>query len=162
MNWTIEPLIGLGPLRIGMSAKEVARILNPIHPIDHRFVAFDGSIEEHRGLMVPTCSYDGDVLRGIDTTYRVENALFDGIDVYQSRSRDIMLIMSDRNGGAKYGLGILFFERLTVSTYGFFDGDKWFDVSKPQAEQRTVSVYGEKAFDPLMAQFQKIDLKKYK
>lgn len=137
---------------------------DPLHPITDRSKVFDGSIAEYRGLEIPACSFDGDVLRGIDTTYHLKNLIFEGKDVYKSDSREIMLKFAENNGGAKFGLGVLFFENLTITSNGFFYGRKGFYRSgyDPGQDERTVSVYRAHSFDFGLAEYKNIDLRKYK
>ncbi len=163
MNWTVKPLVGVGALEFGMLLEQVGEILDPIHEVTSRDEVFDGSVSEHRGIAVPACSYDGNVLRGIDTNKYVNNVIFEGLDVYNEMPKDVMLHLFKRNGGAEFGLGLLLFESLSIASNGFFSEDEGFFIKQTSSRQddRTLSVYKKGSFDNVRSHLHQIDLGKY-
>lgn len=159
MNWTIEPLAGLGPLRFGATRQDVARIpgLGAVTALDP---SFDGSVNEFRGMDEPSCNYRDDRLVGVDTSWRVKTVLFDGLDVYSAAPRDVLKALERANGGSLIGLGMVLFTNIGVNTSGFFDESsrRYLAPSRPRQDDRGLGLFVKGAFDALLGEFSAIEL----
>lgn len=160
--WTIEPLTGLGPLKIGMSSAAVASILDPVHALTHSHVEFDGSVREIRGLELPLCTFMHDKLHSIEANYRVEEVLFESENVFELKSRDVLALFERANGSALYGVGIVLFYDISISTSGFYKSKRGYYGERPRVwqDERTVTVSVRNAFQPLLQHFRKVKLDK--
>lgn len=164
ISWNIEPLIGLGPLKLGMSSVDVGKILDAMYPLERKFVQFDGSIRETRGIGLPYCTYEGDKLQEIEATHSVADVSFQRMDIFGSKSIEFLQVLEKANGGALYGVGTVLFYNLSISTSGFYDPKRgYYENFYDGQDERSISLTTEQAFKPLMSQFKRIkflDVKK--
>lgn len=158
LKWKINPLKGLGPLTLGASPTDVAQLLDTFRSVVSKRVMFDGSTSEFRGLGFPVCSYENEKLRGVDTDYRVDQVLLNDIDVYKSDPRDVIHELNKLNGGMKFGLGIILFDKISISTTGFYEPKRGFynELIDDDRDERTLGVYRTNAFDHIMHEFRDV------
>ena len=150
MRWDIKPLVGAGPLMLGMKTSEVANILDKASPIERKFTdSADGSSREHRGITSVVCHYRENILSGIDINSNVSNVYFEDIDIFATDARIMMTMLSKRNGGgAKFGFGFVLFEKIAISAKGFYFGNKNFYPSdkNDRQDERGLGIYDHKEF----------------
>ena len=164
MRWQIEPLVGLGPLKFGMTRAEVGAILDPIHSVDDFSDDYLGGKREFRGLYVPVISYTGaDVNRitatGFEVGWRVKEVYLDEFDIFEHPSKDVLQFLEHKSGAALAGLGFVLFDPLGINTSGFFDEKQgsFFDVRGGEQDERNLALFPKGAFDSLLGQFHKIN-----
>ena len=162
MSWDIRPYDGIGPLKFGMSPRQVAQILDPFHRVTAVHPVFDGSKNEFRSMDLPVCNYKSDKLHAIDTTPRVSEVCFDDIDLYMTDSRRVMLDLDRANGGARTDLGMVLFDKLGINTSGFFltDEDRFFRIGADERDGRGIGVFQRGAFDAMLPGFKAISFSK--
>lgn len=164
MRWQIEPLVGLGPLKLGMSRRQIGAILDPMHPVENFDDAYGGGKREFRGLEMPVVSYVGSeaagfVATGFDTDWRVKAVALDTFDVYDHPSRDVLQFLEHKNGGgALAGLGFVLFPKLGINTNGFYDekAQSFFDVRGGDQDERGLAVLRQGDADIMRAEFRPI------
>lgn len=157
MQWIIQPGVGLGPWRFGMSTHDVARHSGALPPVRHGFEAFDGSWTEDRGLGVPTCGYRHGRLGWIGTDRHVPDVTLEATPAYGNEPEGVVEHLYQLNGrNALIGLGSLLFLQIGVTTTGFLD-DEGARVLQPglgDEDYRTLALFSPGAFDAVLDQFQ--------
>ncbi|NTE87730.1 hypothetical protein [Agrobacterium rubi] len=111
-TWELDPLIGVGPLRFGMSRDEVATLEPILGPIYAEFSEPDADngplLQQARDLEAPIIYFRTDRLTGIRIQLDLNtkfNIVFKGVSVFGNNSRDVLIAFENANGGALYGLG---------------------------------------------------------
>lgn len=167
-TWELDPLIGVGPLRFGMSRDEVATLEPILGPIYAEFSEPDADnrprLQQARDLEAPILYFRTDRLTGIQLDLNTKfNIVFNGVSVFGNNSRDVLIAFENANGGALYGLGAVLFPKLSVSTNGFVNVD---GKSSPQfweqfAEKtpKVVNMEMANAYDPFLDKYQTITFK---
>ena len=158
MNWEITPLVGLGPLKFGMSPKEVARI-EGLGPVTDSHTAYDNSLNEFRTMDVPVCNYVDGLLAAVDTNHLVENVKLDGIDVYQTSPERLVKMLERLNRGAKIGLGSILFNEIGINISGFYleEEAKFFDPGTGDIDERGLGMFRKGGFDPYLNEYRTIN-----
>lgn len=159
-DWTIHPLVGLGPLRFGMGMGDVAVIMRG-HAVSALDDVFDGSKNEFRTMDLPVCNYLAGKLHAIDTSHRVAGVTFEGADVYAFDPKALLVRLETAAGGAKVGLGMVLFERIGVNTSGFYDAtdECYWSGSTGSADPRGLGLFEQGAFDHLLDEFLPADFR---
>lgn len=126
-TWKLEPLLGVGPLRFGMSRDEVASLASILGPIYAEFSQSDPDngtvLQQARDLESPVLYFRNNRLKGIQLDSHTKfNITFNGVSVFSDPSRDVLMAFENANGEALYGLGAVLFSKLSVSTNGFVTG----------------------------------------
>lgn len=126
-TWELDPLIGVGPLRFGMSRDEVASLQSILGPIYAEFSESDPDngpvLQQARDLESPVLYFRNDRLKGIQPDLHTKfNITFSGVSVFSDPSRDVLIAFEKANGEALYGLGAVLFSKLSISTNGFVTG----------------------------------------
>ncbi len=153
-EWTIHPLVGLGPLRFGMSVADVAGIMRG-HAVSALDDVFDGSKNEFRTMDLPVCNYVAGKLHALDTSHRVAGVTFEGADVYALDPKELLVRLETAAGGAKAGLGMVLFETIGVNTTGFYDAydDRFWSGPAGSGDPRGLGLFEKGAFDHLLGEF---------
>jgi hypothetical protein len=158
MRWNIEPYVGIGPLKFGMTQQQVGQILDPLHAVIATHPAYDGSINEHRALEIPACNYVSGALNELNFNWRVKDVLYGKIEIFNSDPRYLLQELEKINGGAKMDLGMILFDKLGIRTSGFYRSeDNHFHLlgSKVQ-DDRAVAVFRKGSFDAFIPGFEPI------
>lgn len=125
--WELNPLIGVGPLRFGMSRDDVASLEAELGPIYAEFTEQGADnipvLQQARDMEAPVLYFRNEKLTGIQLDrYTKFNIMFGGVSVFEASSRDALAAFEKANGGALYGLGAVLFPKLSISTNGFIIG----------------------------------------
>lgn len=152
--WTIQPLVGLGPLRFGMTMADIGLTMRgqDVTALDD---VFDGSKNEFRSMDLPVCNYMAGKLHAVDTSPRVANVTLDGADIYALDPHELLVRLERANGGAKVGLGMVLFETIGLNTTGFYDAqdDRYWAAASGGSDPRGLGLFTKGAFDSLLAEF---------
>jgi hypothetical protein len=97
--WTIQPLIGIAPLRFGMSQAEVAALPEMGPPLSTQVDTF-GLFQEFRELGRPMCDYREGRIVSLAVDHHVNNVSYEGLDVFGGDPRTLLLALRAANGGA--------------------------------------------------------------
>lgn len=157
MRWTIHPLVGVGPLRFGMSRDEVASAAPELGPVERALPTWDGTgLNEHRALHEPTCGYGDKGLDSIGFDWRARDLLFDGTDLFATEPAIVVRQLHVANGDAALiGLGSLLFRQLGVAIGGFYSEElgRYLSPKAGDEEYRTVALEPFGASDPLLESY---------
>ena len=152
-NWEITPHVGAGPLKFGMSRKDIAAFEYLMGALEAADAGPDNSIVEYRDLGWPVCTFIADKLVNLEFDWRCEYLLFDGQPKFSSNSRVVLKSLETKNGGALIGLGYVLFDKLSISTGGFFTqenvtGDEYYWEDRPDEDiKRGISIGISGAYD---------------
>jgi hypothetical protein len=125
--WDLKPLVGVGPLRFGMTRGDVEAIARTLGPIYAEFTENgpDGSpiLQQARDMEAPVLFFRAERLTGIQLDrYTKFDIVFSGTSIFGGASRDALIALENANEGALWGLGAVLFPKLSISTNGFFIG----------------------------------------
>ena len=118
MDWNIEPFIGMGPVKFGMSPSEVSEILGPPEDID----ADGDDLCEYRAIDMPIINYRNDAVTEIEVFYDVKNVTFEDVNIFEDDGLDVLRKLELKNAGAKTYVGAIMFESLGIAA-GRLDED---------------------------------------
>jgi hypothetical protein len=137
MDWVIEPYVGVGPLKFGMTSEEVADLLGPYKS---RFDRTDDdeddyqSIDEHRdGLDSPIIHYENNKISEITFTRFTKSVMVWGENYYGILPKEFKRhIASVDDGLLVYADGSFLSMKLGIAfdEYEFDDSDKSITVFK--------------------------------
>ena len=148
LRWEVQPLVGFGPLLLGMTSAQVAAFdeqIGAVVFVDDMF----GVRGEHRPYYTPSCSFQDDRLNSIDTNANERiGVLIDGIDVFATPPRALLAHLAEKNGGAALSHGAVVFAKLGIVTGGFYiDKEyRYYDPASREQDDRTLAVYDKDAF----------------
>lgn len=154
MKWIAEPLVGLKPLRFGMTPDQV-RALGVLGPVSARHPAFDGTVNEFRTMSEPVCGFRDDRLTAVDTSWRVGEVRFEDISVYEVQPALLLQSLERANGGALLGLGSVLFDRLGINVSGFYlvEEERFFEPGKDLDDQRGLALAEAGAYDSVIDEY---------
>jgi len=153
-RWDIEPLIGAGPLKLGMTREDVAQFEDLMGPLDAADEGPDDTVLEYRDLGWPVCGFRNGRLMSIDFDWRCNYIFIDGLDVFRIQSILLLQVLEKKNGRALYGLGHVLFDAISINTSGFFirelsDGKEYFwEDTSDESIIRGLSVASKNAYAP--------------
>ena len=159
MNWNVLPLIGLGPVMLGMQPAQVASVLDPLGPISRTIKEDALSFSESRSLNQPFVTYENGTVCSIDTRPFMKNVLYEGIDVFISDPLTIVKTLQKNNKGLRYAVGSYMFLSLGILLNGYAnpgsDGMSVFDESDDNydPDERSLTIWKAGAFDRLLDEF---------
>lgn len=159
MNLEIESFMGVGPLKFGMDASQVAA-LPEMGPPRKSFPVFDGSLNEFRTMDLPVCNYVNGELSTVDTTWRTVGVRFKDIDFYNEEPAEVCRKLQRYNGYALLGLGSILFPEIGINIGGFLNIEtmKFVDGGAVDQDERGVAAFRKGAFDSLLGEYERIDL----
>ena len=123
--WTLSPLVGVGPLRLGMSRSDVDRLSDLLGPIDEpvsQETRADGRtmIVEYRDKSSPECVFDEDALCEIIMSEFVRfDIRLDGVSMFTVAPQQAVAAMARTCGPAYWSIGRLFFPESAIQVTGF-------------------------------------------
>jgi hypothetical protein len=158
-EWEIKPLIGVGPLKFGMSMADVENIElmgKPSKTLD----MYDGSKSEYRSMNIPVCNYIDGKLSTIDTNWRINDLFFKNISIYTEDPRSVSEKLQKLNGYTLMGLGSLLFPEIGLNVSGFFDEEakRFRSMHSSEQDDRGVAIFQKGAFDELLENYQRVDI----
>ncbi len=165
-NWQIIPHVGAGPLKFGMYRKDIAAFEHLMGPLEAADEGPDNSIVEYRDLGWPVFTFIADKLINLEFDWRCEYLTFDDKPLFLSDSKEILQILEKKNGGALIGLGYVLFDKLSISTGGFFTrenvtGDEYYWEDRPDdGIKRGISVGVLGAYDQYLEHYTPISFLK--
>lgn len=112
MEWEIFPFSGVGPIKFGMTPKEVEAIIG-------RADSFDQDIDyirEYRDIDLPIISYDKNFVTEIEAFYDVKRVIFKSRMIFEEPGRSILQFLEQENGGAVYNVGVVLFNSIGITT----------------------------------------------
>lgn len=118
MIWDIKPFVGMGPVLFGMTEQEVDAL--GLGPLTARRVDPDGTVNEHRGLGIPTVSYKNGTACYLAAGPDVNDVLWQSTNVWLEQPKAVIQALEAANGGAEVGLGNVWFKNLGIDTNGFY------------------------------------------
>lgn len=123
-SWTISPLIGVGPLKLGMSRAAVDALSESLGPIDEPVseeTRPDGRtlLVEYRDKDLPECVFDGDALCEIVLSEFVRfDIQLDGTSIFTAPPQDALAALVRACGPAYWKIGRLFFPAAAIQVIG--------------------------------------------
>jgi hypothetical protein len=85
MDWIVEPYVGVGPLKFGMTSEEVLAILGPTRKRTQR----ENSISEYRkGMENPIIHYRNEKISEVTFTRFTKSVIVDGLNYYEINPKD--------------------------------------------------------------------------
>jgi len=118
MAWDIQPFIGMGSLRFGMSPSAVADLIGA----PERTRARETRLREFRAVDLPILNYDGENLVEIEAFYDVPDVTYQGMDVFGVPGLECLRALETANGGALHNVGVVLFTEIGL-TCGRLDED---------------------------------------
>ncbi len=124
-RWTLLPLVGVGPLKFGMSRSDVDRLSDILGPIDEPVSEeprTDGRtlIVEYRDMDSPECVFDEDALCEIIISEFVRfDILLNGVSIFTVAPQQTVAAMARTCGPAYWSIGRLFFPEAAIQVAGF-------------------------------------------
>lgn len=107
IDWAIEPRVGVGPIRFGMSPQEVAEILGPFErrhatadsfaPVPELAAKYRDHFEEWRmfegGPEHPTISYDRDGVKGVEFIHPTDALRLGELRLFGAPRKTVLLAL---------------------------------------------------------------------
>jgi hypothetical protein len=165
--WEIRPMVGVGPISLGMTRDEVAglqQILGEVYAYDKIELA-PGRIQlkESRDLQSPIITFENDRVVEINLDWRNKSEIFyKELSVFRSHAKDFMSLLEIDNGKAWVGLGMVLFEKLSLNSSGFFQSSKsggagkYWDDQNDASIDRSISVCVRDHYLPFMEHYTQI------
>ncbi|TCP62875.1 hypothetical protein EV663_101135 [Rhodovulum bhavnagarense] len=142
MIWPIAPNRGLGPLLLGMSPENVAR-LSGMGRAEHVYRGRDGRMMEYRGLDAPICDYRDGRLCRIVAGRKVRDVQFSGVDLFAAETLTVLRLLETRLGPVTLCAEQLFFGEANLCLAGFYDAHdhQCFDPATEYHDERSVVLF---------------------
>jgi hypothetical protein len=167
-TWEVIPLIGLGPLRLGMSRNEIdafSGVLGAVYAYDEKPLP-NGKVvyNEYRDLESPFVTYmNGRVVDiSIDHHSRFD-IRYHAISVFKDRAQNLLQAFEKEDGRALWGLGGVVFPRLSLGVKGFVielgrNGRPvfWEDTEEQPPRILTIAMAG--AYDEFLSHYHPVSL----
>jgi hypothetical protein len=143
MEWRIHSFERFGPIRFGMSADEVEKLVGK--PVDVRRGVRPGSHSEFRSAEAPIVRYRNAEVVEIEAFYDLPNVFYNSLKLFASDGLGVMRSLEEMNGGGVFeGLGVVVFEKIGLST-GRLD--------LPGREQHSITAFTRGLWDTKKARF---------
>ena len=165
-TWELKPLVGIGPLRFGMSLKDVDAfedLLGQVYAqFDEKKPNGSSVVQQARDLEAPVLYFTKGILTGIQLDHHAKVRIeFGGISVFRDASRDVLAAFEAAEGQAYFGLGATLFPELSISMTGFCvlpsaSGLPKFSEDQADAPPKVLNMEIAGAFDPYLAKYEPI------
>ncbi|MVA37552.1 hypothetical protein [Agrobacterium vitis] len=143
MAWEIQPFIGMGGLRFGMSPLVVAELIGVPISTDTE----EDDRREFRDIHLPILSYEQERLVEIEAFYNVPEVTYRGLNIFGVPGLKCLQTLEADNGGALHNVGIVLFAQIGL-TCGRLDGDASGDHS--------ITAFSRGLWDDKLARFKPI------
>ena len=117
----ILPLLGVGPLRFGMSPAEVAAQLGP-PDISRRTML--KKLGESRGWIATMYEKETDRLTEVGFSRFVENLTYGGANIFKDPDRSVLQKLCKEDGEPYQAYGFVVLLNLGITLTGFHDGNE--------------------------------------
>lgn len=169
--WEIKPLIGVGPVLLGMTRNEVAKL----EPVLGEIYAYDEinlptgktRYKESRDLEAPIITFEDNRVVEINIDWRSRSDIvFNNISVFGDHARNVLSALEAASGGALFGLGLVLFDNLSINTSGFYvaaktgSGGRYWDDIGDKSIDRTISVCVKDNFKSFLEEYSPISFLK--
>jgi hypothetical protein len=169
-QWQIEPLVGFGPLRLGMNRSEV----QTLEPILGELYAYDqvvlpsGEIRynESRDLEAPIVTFRDNIVVEISIDHHSKfSPSFQNISAFEDPAQEFLTTLEKANGSALIGLGLVLFDKLAINTNGFFiqkpglSGSYWEQLND-RSIQRVITLSKPNNYEPFLKNYSEISFLK--
>ena len=126
-----------------MTPDEVSNSVPQIGPITARHADEDGTINEYRAMDFPNFGYRDGKLVFIGASWRVKDVQWNGLDIYASKTIDVLRAFEHANGGAAQIFGVPLFEKLGLQLPGFylFERSEAYDPASVEQDDRGLTVW---------------------
>ncbi len=118
MVWDIQPFIGMGSLRFGMSPSAVADLIGAPESTRVR----ETRLREFRDVDFPILTYDREKLVEIEAFYDVPDVTYQGMAIFDVPGLECLRALETANGGALHDVGVVLFNEIGL-TCGRLDED---------------------------------------
>lgn len=143
MEWEIFPFLGVGPIKFGMSPKEVESVIGRADSFDQDI----GYIREYRHTDLPIVSYDHNCVTEIEAFYDVKKIIFKSRLIFEEPGRSILQFLEHENGGAALNVGVVLFNNIGITTGRL-------DQSSPS--DWSITAFSQGLWDDRISRFKKI------
>ena len=134
MKWDIRSFDGMGPIRFGMTQREVAELLGPPEA-SRKLQTTYRDLRCDCGL---TITYRDAVVSSIEAFYNLEGVVFRGVRIFHDDPLFVLRFLEEANGGCLHCVGSLLFENIGL-TAGCLDD--------PAREQHSVVAFAKGLWD---------------
>ncbi len=150
-SFDIKPYWGAGPLRLGMSRKQVEAVLGP--PDKTRSTTFFNETIEFRCESALQTVYSAEgALVEISFGRAVEGVTINDLDVFKTPGREVIERLVKADGRPLEIVGIIVFLNLGISMTGFLQDD--------EPGQKAIGVFAKGRFDTKLEKMRPYKLKK--
>ncbi|KAB0680137.1 hypothetical protein [Aureimonas leprariae] len=111
VGWHIQPFIGMGALRFGMSPSAVADLIGA----PERTRARESRLREFREVDRPILTYDRTKLVEIEAFYDVPAVTYQSMDVFGVPGLECLQTLEAANGGALHNVGVVLFAQIGLT-----------------------------------------------
>lgn len=111
MAWDIQPFIGMGTLRFGMSPSAVAVLIGAAESVDRE----ENHRREFRAIDHPVLVYDQERLVEIEASYDVPDVTYQGLDVFGVPGLQCLQALEVANCGALHNVGVVLFAQIGLT-----------------------------------------------
>lgn len=134
-----------------MSRAQVAKILDPLHPLEAADILTDGTLTEFRGMHLPVCNFENDQLRCIDTHWLMAPMLLDGEDVFVLPSLRLLRKLEVSNNGALILYSMIYFVNIGLTACNYVDKKgRILQARNEDDDERGVGVFRKGTFDNVL------------
>lgn len=142
-KWSVEPDVGILPIKFGMTESEVSEA-SGLGRAKDTIVEDDGLVTHFWGLGDPNVAYrDGKVVF-IATGPASIPVLIGDVEVFQDDTRTALQAFEKANGDKPFHqLGSVNFTHLNLAMTGFFDfrEDRYYDPMSGEQDDRVISLF---------------------
>jgi len=150
MDWDIAPLVGAGPITFGSSAETVAKWNGEIGEVQRAITDRQGNVTEFRSIHTPNLTYKDGKLVFIGISSRVKNVQIEGVKIFESKAKDVILHLQRLNQkDPNIGLGLVAFDNLCLYTSGFYmeKQSTFFLLSSGEQDDRSISLFSKEMYE---------------
>lgn len=137
-SFDIKPYVGAGPLRFGMTRKQVEDVLGP--PDKAKRTMFRNETQEFRrqsGLQIVYSTSDETLVE--ISFYSNQSVSFEGMDVFHTPGKNVIKRLAETDGKTLETVGILVFLHLGIAMTGFLQDE--------EPGQKSISVFAKGRWD---------------
>ncbi len=149
VDWDIQPYVGVGQLKFGMTPDEVAAVLGP--PDGSRFNADMQEIRERRRESALQAVYSANDKRLVELGFSspISELRFDGVQLFSAKSDEALRHVIQHDGDPFVTHGFIVFLGLGITMTGFDDDDE---------AQKAVTVFEKGRWDAVKPRMHKFVL----